>query len=89
MPKIKTSVWRFFIKSGDGAICKICNREVKSGGEGGGTTNLKNHLQRNHARNKEVKVYLLESEIANDNTSNKEKANNSVNQYFILMTYMP
>ena len=70
MPKIKTSiVWRFFIKSGDGSTCKICNREVKSGGKGGGTTNLKNHLLRNHAGNKDVKVVLLESKIANDNTS--------------------
>ena len=72
VPKVKTStVWRFLIKSEAGAICKICNRDVKSGGKGGGTTNLKNHLKRNHAGNKEVKVHLF----SNDDTPNKEKAN--------------
>ncbi|XP_029679978.1 uncharacterized protein LOC115245690 isoform X2 [Formica exsecta] len=91
MPKIKKScVWKFFIKSNDtdsgDATCKICNREVKSCGKGGGTTNLKNHLKRNHAGNKEVKLTLGESENSNEKAPNPEQANN-LNQ--LKLSLMP
>lgn len=82
MPKIKKSfIWKFFIKSVDSgdAICQICNRVVKSGGKGGGTTNLTNHLKRNHAENKEVKLILGESEVSNEKAPNLEQTSNSVN----------
>lgn len=84
MPKIKQSfVWKFFIKTDSGdATCKICNRVVKSGGKGGGTTNFSNHLKRNHAGNKEVKQTLEESrerENSNEKTPNPDQENNLVN----------
>lgn len=82
MPKIKKSfVWKFFIKSIDSgdATCQICNKIVKCGGKGGGTTNLNNHLKRNHAENKEVKLILGESEDSNEKALNPEQASNSVN----------
>lgn len=78
-------VWKFFIKStgidsGD-ATCIICNREVKSGGKDGGTTNLINH-----AGNQEVKLVLGESETSNKKAPNLEEAKNSVNQYLTIFT---
>lgn len=82
MPKIKKSfVWKFFIKSIDSgdATCKICNRIVKSGGKDGCTTNLSNHLKRNHVQNKEIKLILEESENISEKTSNVDQENNSVN----------
>lgn len=81
MPKVKKSfVWKFFIKSDSGnATCQICNRVVRSGGKGGGTTNLSNHLKRNHPENKEVKLILEESEDSSEKASNSEQASNSVN----------
>ncbi|KAL1488133.1 hypothetical protein ABEB36_015091 [Hypothenemus hampei] len=72
--KVKQSfVWRYFIKSsnGGGATCKICNREVKSGGKGGGTTNLINHLKRNHRNIKEIEIPLVED--GKQNTTQLEK----------------
>ncbi|XP_071652992.1 E3 SUMO-protein ligase ZBED1-like isoform X2 [Temnothorax longispinosus] len=89
MPKVKqSSIWKFFIKNSDSgnATCNICNREVKSGGKGGGTTNFKNHLRRNHAQNKEVRLHLGlgESENSNEKAPNSEQANNS-NQLSISM----
>lgn len=91
--KIKKScVWKFFIKSNDtdsgDATCKICNREVKSGGKGV-TTNLRNHLKRNHAGNKEVKLTLGESENSNEKAPNPEQANNLVNLYLTIFTCTP
>ncbi|XP_077262548.1 uncharacterized protein LOC143897614 [Temnothorax americanus] len=87
MPKVKqSSIWKFFIKNPDSgnATCNICNREVKSGGKGGGTTNFKNHLRRNHAKNKEVRLHLGESENSNEKAPNSEQANN-LNQLSISM----
>lgn len=76
MPKVKQSfVWRFFVKNADGGLCKICNRDVKSGGKGGGTTNLKNHLKRNHMHNKEVKTAL---ENEGDKAPYREETDNSI-----------
>lgn len=58
---------------------------MKSGEKGGGTTNLSNHLKRNHqAENKEIKLTLGESENSNKNAPNLNQANNSVNQYFTI-----
>lgn len=84
MPKIKQSfVWKFFIKTDSGdSTCKICNRVVKSGGKDGSTTNLSNHLKRNHAENKEVKQTLEESrerENSNEKAPNPDQGNNLVN----------
>jgi len=86
VPKIKQSfIWKFFIKCTDGgnAICNICNREVKSDGKGGGTTNLINHLKRNHAANEDVKLAL--GKIENDNKKVLKQANNLINQYLTIL----
>lgn len=60
MPKIKKSFASKFFKASivsGNAKCIICYREVvSSGSKGDGTTNLINHLKRNHAGNKEVKL---------------------------------
>ena len=45
MGKVKSSVWRYFIKDLHGATCKLCQRYVKCSGN---TTNLSNHLKRSH-----------------------------------------
>lgn len=72
MTKVKKSVvWKFFVNTINGdATCKICNRSVRSGGKGGGTTNLRNHLKRNHPDNKKVISSLEETEERED--SNKK-----------------
>jgi hypothetical protein len=41
----KSSTWKFFISGEGSATCKICHVNVKTGGN---TTNLMNHLKRNH-----------------------------------------
>lgn len=41
--KGKSIVWKYFIRTETGGKCKMCQMEVKSGGN---TTNLKNHLKR-------------------------------------------
>lgn len=46
MSKEKSEVWNFFLRKGNNsASCKICGKQIKTGG---GTTNLKNHLIHKH-----------------------------------------
>lgn len=47
MAKLKSDVWKFFIRNSDGieAECKLCNKSVKSAKN---TTNLHTHLKTNH-----------------------------------------
>lgn len=44
-PKKKSFAWKFFTDSNGSAKCKICQINVKTSGN---TTNLMNHLKRNH-----------------------------------------
>ncbi|XP_011685066.1 PREDICTED: zinc finger BED domain-containing protein 1-like [Wasmannia auropunctata] len=69
------------------SACSNFNRRrvVKSGGKGGGTTNLSNHLKRNHAENKEVKLTLKKSENSNE-TPNSDQVNNSKQLQLLSMT---
>lgn len=46
MPPPKSKVWEYFKKTPDGAICKLCDKQVVS--KGGNTTNLAFHLRRAH-----------------------------------------
>ena len=56
-PKLRkpSNVWQFFAKNSTGGKCKIFNRDVRAGGSGGNTTNLKNHLLWQHSKNPLVK----------------------------------
>lgn len=47
MPRVKSEVWKMFIKTNTGGKCKLCHSEVKSTE---GTTNLKKHLARRHPK---------------------------------------
>ncbi|KAJ8928549.1 hypothetical protein NQ314_018887 [Rhamnusium bicolor] len=50
-----SKVWSYFVKSENGGKCKLCQKFVKSSGN---TTNLTNHLKRNHK-----KIYLNEKQL--------------------------
>lgn len=45
--KTKSIVWKYFLRTEGGGKCKMCQTEVKTGGN---TTNLKNHLKRKHEK---------------------------------------
>ncbi|XP_043266731.1 E3 SUMO-protein ligase ZBED1-like [Venturia canescens] len=79
LPKVRQSVvWKFFLKSADNdgdSTCKICNRAVKSGGKGGGTTNLRNHLTRNHSENAQIKLALTKNQNGDEYTCNQQQGN--------------
>ena len=45
MPKTKSEIWNYFVKTSDGGECKWCNKHVKSCGN---TTNLRSHIMHNH-----------------------------------------
>ncbi|XP_043285284.1 E3 SUMO-protein ligase ZBED1-like isoform X1 [Venturia canescens] len=49
----KSSVWTYFVKTQDGGQCKLCHKDVKSRGN---TTNLTNHILRNHKNDKTPKL---------------------------------
>ncbi|XP_077272750.1 E3 SUMO-protein ligase ZBED1-like isoform X2 [Temnothorax americanus] len=41
----KSKMWKWFIKSAEGGICRICTQTVKTAGN---TSNLRSHLKRSH-----------------------------------------
>lgn len=41
----KCTFWKHFVKSSEGAKCKVCQQFIKTSGN---TTNLRYHLQRKH-----------------------------------------
>lgn len=45
--KTKSIVWKYFVRTEVGGKCRMCQIEVKTGGN---TTNLKNHLKRKHEK---------------------------------------
>jgi len=79
-------VWHFFIKIQTGGICKICSTNVKSGGSGGNTTNLKNHLIRKHSDNPDIKKTFIKGVTAE--TDKTQQTNNSVNQCLRIYIYI-
>ncbi|XP_011860347.1 PREDICTED: zinc finger BED domain-containing protein 4-like [Vollenhovia emeryi] len=75
-------VWHFFIKNSTGGTCKICSTDVKSGGSGGNTTNLKNHLVRKHPGNPDIKqMFIKDAKLTAENaeTVNMQRTNKLVN----------
>jgi len=45
--KTKNIVWKYLVRTEVGGKCKMCQTEIKTGGN---TTNLKNHLKRKHEK---------------------------------------
>jgi len=45
--KTKSIVWKYFVRTEIGGTCKMCQTEIKTGGN---TTNLRNHLKRKHEK---------------------------------------
>lgn len=72
--KVKSIVWNYFIRTEIGGKCKMCQNEVKTGGN---TTNLKNHLKRKH---NETLTEL--NEIENNTKQQKIQCeNDNINEY--------
>lgn len=45
MSKFKSDIWKYFVKTENGAQCPLCNKDVRVSGN---TTNLHSHLSHNH-----------------------------------------
>jgi hypothetical protein len=82
MPKSKTSaVWKHFKKERDGsAVCKFCNKKLKTSGN---TSNLMGHLSRLHKNNLSIPQ---ENVCSNEdqNNENDENSNSEGNDAIIV-----